>query len=348
MWKTPVPTTYESDRRFHPFLKTLAGRISWRRMAIKAAMRRMFEDLEACRRAGDVDSLLALVEGETSHLALDACRLGVPDWAVEFVDRYNEAVRIMVAEPMPRFEIKPAVRNIQNIIIGLAGPPGGGKTCSALRLATGIAKGAPIVLLDTEYGRPTEFAPVEGAVAPAVFEPTQPTFTFQTITLDPPYTPDRYRLAAHAASKAKPAVLIIDNMTDEHHAQLDMAHAGALKAHGANWIEPRGQHRRLMAKLRQHPWYVIMCIRAREARIDGEQVHKGDWLIQCDNSLASECLLFQLVTRGGVPSGTGESPWKLPGHLRRLFPLDRPLDEAAGSALAQWARPQGNWDNSDA
>ena len=58
------------------------------------------------------------------------------------------------------FEIKPAVRESVGLLIGLVGPSGGGKTFSALRLATGIQRvaGGDVVMVDTENRRGTYYA----------------------------------------------------------------------------------------------------------------------------------------------------------------------------------------------
>jgi ABC-type sulfate/molybdate transport systems ATPase subunit len=54
--------------------------------------------------------------------------------------------------PQRNFEARDAVREHVPLLIGLTGPSGGGKTFSALRLATGIQQvtGGDIYFVDTE------------------------------------------------------------------------------------------------------------------------------------------------------------------------------------------------------
>ena len=62
----------------------------------------------------------------------------------------------MANDRAPRsFEDKPATRERVPLMIGLMGPSGGGKTYSALRLATGIQRvaGGDIFMIDTERRR---------------------------------------------------------------------------------------------------------------------------------------------------------------------------------------------------
>jgi hypothetical protein len=253
---------------------------------------------------------------------------------------------------MPRFEIQPAVRGIRNVLIGLCGAPGGGKTCSALRLATGMARGGPIILIDTESYRSSEFAPAPGESIPDQFDPSNPLFKFNILPLDPPFSPDRFRIAVATAARAQPAVLIIDNITHELSGpggQLDMRDtAGPGDKFG--WRAPKAAHLRLMNTITQRPWYVVLCVRAKEKikpAGSGQGIINEGWLPQCDGGLPYECTLFQLVDQG-VPCGINERPWKLPASMRRLVPTDRPLDEAVGRAIANWAQPEGTWTEEDA
>lgn len=336
---TEPGTLYLDDDRYTQFLKPGTRGLEWRRLSIKHSASDAFRDIEDTT---DESELWALA---WSHrVVLDACREAIPDWADEFEDRFNERMTMM-AGPMPKFTVRPAVRGIRNMIIGLAGEPGAGKTCSALRLAVGLAHGEPIVLIDSEYGAPTEFAPFDGELVPPTFDPIKPLFNFGVIDIEPPFTPDRYRLALHTAAQAKPRVLIIDNISDEHFAMCEMADACANKAHGQHWIEPKEQHKRFMQKCRTHPWYVILCVRTKEERMDDPSrgVVKGMIRPVCDASIPSDCRIFQLLHDGGIPNGFAGSPWKMPAALRSAIRTDRPLDEQTGEAIARWCQPIGDW-----
>lgn len=58
------------------------------------------------------------------------------------------------------FVDKPAVRDKVPLLIGLAGPSGGGKTFSALRLASGMQRvsGGDVYVVDTESKRALHYA----------------------------------------------------------------------------------------------------------------------------------------------------------------------------------------------
>lgn len=300
---------------------------------------------EALAEAQTIDEVAWVLEG--SRVELEACRCSIPEWCYEFEER------VMALGVMPKFEVRPAERAIRNVLLGIAGEPGGGKTCSALRLATGLAGDGDIVLIDTEQGKATEFAPRRGETIGEFFNPDLPLFRFGVIELDPPYTPERYRLAVAAAARAKPRVLIIDNITDEMYGEggmLDVVNAGGGDVR--NWASPREAHRRLVNKLKSHPWYVIITIRAGErTKVDKQPgmkmtVEKQPISPWCDKSYYFDCTMLQLVD-GGVPNGAFERPWKIPPALRRLIPPGHPLSEDVGRRIAEWCQPQGTWEEGD-
>ncbi len=350
-WDAAVDLEHLADSRFAPLFKFTSAGPAWAVTRVKGAMRKAFRELgelEAFARFGVnvADELVWLVEG--SRVELEACRCAVPQWCDEFEER------VMAIGGMPKFEVRPAERAIRNVMIGVCGAAGGGKTCSALRLATGLAGGGDIVLIDTECGKATEFAPRAGERIPGEFDSELPLFRFGTIDLDPPFSPDRYRMAVAAAARVKPKVLIIDNFSDEMHGtggQLDMKDA-APDSDKFGWIEPKRQHRALMNRLRTHPWYVILTIRAKEKvrpasreekRMGAAGVVNEGWLPQCDGGLYFDVNMLQLVD-GGVPNGATERPWKFPPALRRAVVAGQPLTEETGRRIAEWAQPRGTWD----
>ena len=89
------------------------------------------------------------------------------------------------------FTIRAAQRGNVQLVAGIAGPSGGGKTFSALLLARGLAgANGRIVLLDTEHGRSQMYSDI-GA-------------PWDGIEFDPPVTPERYVEAIKAAQASKP------------------------------------------------------------------------------------------------------------------------------------------------
>lgn len=102
--------------------------------------------------------------------------------------------------PASRFTLLPARRERTPLLLGLTGPSGAGKTCSALRLATGITRKepGPIVLIDTENRRARHYADA---------------FAFTHIDFTPPFGALDYVSALRAAEAVQPAVIIIDSLS---------------------------------------------------------------------------------------------------------------------------------------
>lgn len=102
-------------------------------------------------------------------------------------------------------EIKKAVRSIAKLRLGLTGPSGSGKTYGALLIAKGIAsrlkdgKGR-IALIDSERGSASLYSDI---------------VDFDTIILDPPYSPERYIEAMEMVEKAGYDICVVDSTTHE-------------------------------------------------------------------------------------------------------------------------------------
>src|SRR5512135_1544389 len=101
---------------------------------------------------------------------------------------------------MANFTFRPAKRQNVNLLIGLAGGTGSGKTFSAFELATGIAGGKRFAVIDTEAGRALHYADA---------------FQFDHGDLRAPFTPDAYTEAIMAADAAGYPVIIVDSMSHE-------------------------------------------------------------------------------------------------------------------------------------
>lgn len=102
-----------------------------------------------------------------------------------------------------------ATKHESKLRLAIAGPSGGGKTFTALTLATHLAPGGRIALLDTERGSASKYAPLPGEKA----DPSKGTFDFDACDLDPPYHPDRFVEAIQFAAKSGYQVLIVDSLS---------------------------------------------------------------------------------------------------------------------------------------
>jgi hypothetical protein len=245
------------------------------------------------------------------------------------------------------FAFRPAVRENVGLLIGLAGSSGSGKTYTALRLATGIAQGKPFAVIDTEAGRAKHYADA---------------FNFDHGDLHAPFRPEAYAEAIAAADKAGYPVIVVDSMSHEWAGDggiLDWQEeefqrlGGRDSAKMMSWIKPKMSHKHMVAKLLQVRAHLILCFRAEE-KIDiiddpdkpgkkkvvpkiGPGGFKG-WLPICEKNLPYELTASFLLTADapGVPK-----PIKLQEQHRALFPLDKPITEESGRAIAAWAAGGG-------
>lgn len=320
--------------------------LAWSRTRVKAAAAPVFEDLEACTCPTELGAL------PYAHRAiLSVLQRAVPDWYRNFWDRLREREEELMAEPIPpRFPAaapaKPAAparpagttfsrakRSIKSLLIGLGADLGGGKTYSALALASGLARGGPIAMIDTENGRGLMYAD---------------RFVYEHGTLSAPFSPHRYRNALHEATKIKPSVIVIDNMTFEHNGpggMLDIVGDNGLNG----WKPAREQSYTLLMPLQALPCHVVMTFRVKEKRqiekIGGkwEAVSRGHLPVGDTDMLGILTVLLQ-IGDDRRPLPPNDRPWKLPAGLDSLVPFDRPLDAETGLALANWCEDGASWD----
>jgi len=245
------------------------------------------------------------------------------------------------------FQFKPAVRRDVNLLIGLAGGTGSGKTFTALRLATGLAGGQKFALIDTEAGRANHYADQ---------------FAFDHGDLRAPFTPDAYTEAILSADAAGYPVIVVDSMSHEwagdggildwQEAELDrMAGDNWQKREAckmAAWIKPKLSHKHMMQKLLQVRAHLILCFRA-EPKVDIAKDDRGKtiiipkqsltgldgWIPVTEKNLPFELTVSFLFTADhpGVPK-----PIKLQEQHKPLFPLNQPITEESGRLIAAWAK----------
>jgi hypothetical protein len=254
------------------------------------------------------------------------------------------------------FTFRPAVRENIHLLIGLAGTTGSGKTFSALRLATGLARGGPVFGIDTENGRMLHYADK---------------FKFQHGLLAPPYRPSRYLDAIAAAEKAGAAVIVVDSTSHEHagegglldwHDELldsfvarDKSSRPEWQVRDSNnmraWIEPKREHKAFVQKLLQINAHVILCFRAEskvemaknkdgktEIRPKETPVSLDGFIPVAEKNLPYEMTVSFLMTADapGVPK-----PIKLEEQHRPFVNLKEPITERTGELLAEWAAGAG-------
>ncbi len=92
---------------------------------------------------------------------------------------------------------KKATKFESKLRMAISGPAGAGKTWTALTLATALADGQGMALIDTEHGSASKYADV---------------FSFDVLELDT-FHPMNYITAIHEAEEAGYAVLVIDSLS---------------------------------------------------------------------------------------------------------------------------------------
>jgi hypothetical protein len=242
---------------------------------------------------------------------------------------------------MSGFMFRRAIRENVQLILGIAGGTGSGKTYSAMRIAAGIAGEKPFAVIDTEAGRAKHYAEQ---------------FKFDHGDLTPPFRPSAYQAAIEAADKAGYPVIVVDSMSHEHAGDggiLDMQEAefqrlGAKESvKMLSWAKPKGEHKKMVQKLLQIRAHLILCFRAEEKiemakNADGKmEVRKKQsavgldgWVPICEKNLPFEatCSFLLLAREPGIPH-----PIKLQEQHRALFPAGQALSEESGKALCAWA-----------
>lgn len=242
------------------------------------------------------------------------------------------------------FSFRPAKRENVQLLIGLAGGTGSGKTFSAFELATGIAEvmGGKPAVIDTEARRALHYAD---------------RFDFEHGDLQAPFTPARYLEAMEAAADAGYPVILVDSMSHEYAGDggiLDMQEAEFQRMGGrdavkmASWIKPKMEHKAFVQRLLQIRAHLILCFRA-EPKVDIAKDEKGKTVIVPKQTLTGldgwvpvteKNLPFELTASfllhaeaPGVPR-----PIKLQEQHRALFPAGQPITRESGRMVARWAR----------
>lgn len=148
-----------------------------------------------------------------------------------------------------------AERKKARLRLALCGPAGSGKTYSALLIAQGL--GGKIALIDTEHESGSLYADL---------------CEFDTASLTPPYSPEKYRNAIAAAEAAGYSVLIIDSFSHAWAGEgglLDMHDKAAAAMRSGNsftaWREITPQHNALVEAVLGARLHIIATLRTKTA-----------------------------------------------------------------------------------
>jgi hypothetical protein len=157
-----------------------------------------------------------------------------------------------------------AERKRSKLRLAIAGPSGAGKTYSALLIGGGIVPIDKIAVIDTESGSADLYADLG---------------PYSTLTVTPPYDPQKYIDAIHAAEQAGFELIVIDSLSHAWSGEgglLDkQGKATDSKYHGnswAAWREITPQHNQLVETMLHSPCHIIATMRSKTAY---EQVTDG-------------------------------------------------------------------------
>jgi len=259
------------------------------------------------------------------------------------------------------------------IAFGVSGGSGTGKTFTALRVARGIAetmtgaKGATIGYVDTENRRALHYK--------AAF-PEMAHFDFTAIDEAGEligFPPERWIKVIDAAEAAELPVLILDSFShawegvggvlDLHAQVLDrLVREAEKRANGRYevdpakysqlaWAEVKPRYRRLIDRIVRAKTNIIICTRAKPVMQQGfgdkaknarkTKTRRDDipWDPASDGDLMFE-MTAMIILDPSAP-GCPVHQVKVADQFRTLFDPRRPMSEATGAAMAEWAKGQG-------
>ena len=180
-------------------------------------------------------------------------------------DIYVDEINIKGGNQLMDFQIKKAKREKIYAKIALMAPSGGGKTYSALRLATGMAqeieketgKKAKILMGNTEQKRGYYYANE---------------FEYDIVDIEAPHEPEKYVDFINFAVQNGYDILIIDSLSHAWSGQggvLEMVDRKAATSRSNNsytaWRDVTPEHNRLVDTILQCKMHVIVCMRSKTA-----------------------------------------------------------------------------------
>lgn len=151
---------------------------------------------------------------------------------------------------------KKAVKSESKLRLAIAGPSGSGKTYTALAVATALADGRPVALVDTEHGSASKYADL---------------FGFDVAEMHPPFHPDKFGQAIAEAANAGYAVIILDSLTHAWNGtggMLDLVDEIAKRKGAGNtfaaWKDATPIQNRLIDAIIGAPIHVIVTMRSKQ------------------------------------------------------------------------------------
>lgn len=173
--------------------------------------------------------------------------------------------------------IHKATRLQVKLKLGVSGVSGSGKTYSALMLASGMTSWDKICIIDTENKSAELYAHLGD---------------YSAITLEAPFTPEKYIEAIHEAENAGMEVIVIDSMTHEWDGK-----GGILEMHDSmpgnsytNWAKFTPRHNAFIEAILQSKCHVICTLRSKQDYV----------LVEKNGKQVPEKVGLRAITREGI------------------------------------------------
>lgn len=236
---------------------------------------------------------------------------------------------------MSSFKIEPATRQGIIPLLGLWGGTGGGKTRSAIMLATGMARGGKVGVIDTEGRRASYYAD---------------DYKFQAINFEEPYTPERYIDALDLLENSCDIGVIDsashawegpDGVLDLHEQTLDRMlgdkandYAARARLNWPAWREPKMRFAKLLQRIQRFKKPLILCWRGtNKSHMVEEKGQKKVVVDQTTTPIFDTKFIFELHVAIECYQVNG-----IGGHIR--FPA--PYSKTSHSGIRALLPPEGD------
>lgn len=221
-------------------------------------------------------------------------------------------------------ELKIAQRHQVKLRLGLSGASGFGKTYSALLLAHGITNDwSKIAVIDTENNSANLYAHLGD---------------FNVLSLEAPYSPERYVHAIKTCENASVEVIIIDSITHEWQGK-----GGCLQIHEQlggrfqDWAKVSPRHQEFIDAILQSKCHIITTVRSKiDYSLDSDQNGRTKVVKHGTKEITREGFEYELTVNFELVND--KHLVKASKDRTGLF-MDRPefvINQATGKKLMEW------------
>ena len=149
--------------------------------------------------------------------------------------------------------LRKATRQKAKIRLGLSAVSGGGKTYSAILIAKGLSKGdlTKVAIIDTENGSADLYANLG---------------EYNVLTLESPFTPEKYINAIKECENAGMEVIIVDSITHEWDGKggiLEISNSMTGNSY-TNWAKITPRHNAFIDSILQSKCHIITTVRRKQ------------------------------------------------------------------------------------